>query len=127
MPDDRGSIEEASLSAAWSVTLDESRCTRSGLCAGTAPEHFSFDPSGATRPNSELVLGNESVLDAARCCPTEAITVTDVATGRQLAPEEDDALPMPSHAAGLPVEETLCVHAVVSRQVHSPTRDERDD
>ena len=69
------------------IVVDEETCIGDGLCAQEAPETFEMndedkaviiDPDGNDR---------ETVLDAARACPVDAITVTDEETGDQLYPE----------------------------------------
>jgi len=50
-------------------------------------KHFALGDDGNSHPTTETIEPDELVLDAA-CCPVEAITVTDAATGDLLAPEE---------------------------------------
>jgi ferredoxin len=69
----------------WKVTVDRDACIGSGICVGTAPDHFRLDDS-RSRPVAEVVGPDEILLDAAESCPSEAITVYDAA-GRRLAPE----------------------------------------
>ncbi|GAA1612661.1 ferredoxin [Catellatospora bangladeshensis] len=73
------------MSGQWRVAVDRDRCIGSGLCAGTAPEHFQLVDKKST-PLRELVEPDEAVSDAADCCPVEAILVTDAATGDTVAP-----------------------------------------
>lgn len=65
----------------WRVRVDTSRCIGSGMCVGTAPGSFAFDPDQHSRPVSELTDENEAVRDAAASCPVEAITLTNAETG----------------------------------------------
>lgn len=74
------------MSGRWFVVVDGSACRGSGVCLGMAPDHFTLDQTGRSRPHAELVVAHEAVLDAALSCPLEAITVTDEATGERLAP-----------------------------------------
>lgn len=68
----------------WTVRVDRDACLGSGICAGTAPEHFRLE-DGRSRPVEERVPPDDRVVDAADLCPAEAITVSDAA-GRRLAP-----------------------------------------
>ncbi|MFB9237698.1 ferredoxin [Plantactinospora siamensis] len=74
------------MSAAWRVSVDPHRCIGSGICAGTAPEHFRL-VDGLSTPLAEVVDPTEPVIDAAESCPVEAITVRDSADDRLIAPE----------------------------------------
>jgi ferredoxin len=71
----------------WLVDVDARTCIGSGLCAGTAPDHFRLigGVSHSVRPEIDPA---EEVLDAAESCPVEAITIRDKESGRTLAPEE---------------------------------------
>jgi ferredoxin len=68
----------------WKVTVDRDVCLGSGVCAGTAPEHFRLE-DGRSRPIKELVPPDDLVIDAADLCPAEAIAVYD-SSGKRLAP-----------------------------------------
>ncbi|WBB99619.1 MULTISPECIES: ferredoxin [unclassified Solwaraspora] len=68
----------------WQVSVDEQRCVGSGICAGTAPGHFSLVDGVSQGPASDIDPA-ETVIDAAESCPVEAILVRD-ADGTPLAP-----------------------------------------
>ncbi len=72
--------------ATWRVRVDAGRCIGSGMCVGTAPGRFAFDPGQRSRPVSELIDEDEAVRDAAVSCPVEAITLTDTETGSPVSP-----------------------------------------
>ncbi|ROT28235.1 ferredoxin [Micromonospora sp. HM5-17] len=74
------------MSAAWRVSVDPERCIGSGICAGTAAQHFRL-VDGQGTPVSPTVEPADPVRDAAESCPVEAITVRDAADGRLIAPE----------------------------------------
>jgi len=62
--------------------VDESFCLGYGDCAAVAPEVFEVDEIAA-------VVGDgtaEEILEAAKACPADAISVLDAATGTQLYP-----------------------------------------
>ena len=79
------------MAARWSIAVDTARCGGTGLCVGIAPEHFRLDERRRSRPRTGLAEPDPAVLDAAECCPTEAIHVTDLATGRPPGPDGPDA------------------------------------
>jgi ferredoxin len=64
------------------VHIDRDACLAYGDCAELAPEAFEVDDTAhlvGTAPLRKLV-------DAARACPSEAITLIDAETGEQIAP-----------------------------------------
>jgi len=67
------------------VAVDREACIGSGVCAGTARDHFRLD-GGRSRAIREDIEADEIVIDAANTCPAEAITVYDSA-GHRLAPD----------------------------------------
>ncbi|MGW1056880.1 ferredoxin [Micromonospora rubida] len=78
--------EEKMTGSGWRLHVDPTRCIGSGICAGTAPEHFTL-VEGLSRPLAEQVTPAQEVIDAADSCPMEAIVVSDVESRRQIAPE----------------------------------------
>ncbi len=85
--------------AGWRVEIDRSACDGTGLCVGRAPGYFEIDATRRSRLRPDRVppegygpdefpAGDEAVVDAAECCPMEAIRVTDPATGRLLHPQD---------------------------------------
>jgi ferredoxin len=71
----------------WQVEVDARLCLGSGVCAGTAPDHFRV-VDGVSRPVRDEIEPADPALDAAESCPVEAITIRDKETGAKLAPEE---------------------------------------
>jgi ferredoxin len=71
----------------WRIEIDGETCIGSGICAGSAPDHFAL-VDGVSCARAAEVEPADEVLDAAESCPVEAIAVTDAATGEVLAPEE---------------------------------------
>jgi ferredoxin len=64
-------------------TVDIDACALHGDCADVAPEIFNVDGDVAE------VIGtgpDDTILAAARACPSTAISVVDQATGRQVYP-----------------------------------------
>jgi ferredoxin len=71
----------------WKVEVDQDRCIGSAVCAGTVPSRFRLDGAKAEPVDSEIDP-DEDVLGAADSCPMEAILVTELGTGKVLAPED---------------------------------------
>jgi ferredoxin len=79
-------VAEATVSAdRWNLEIDHARCVGSGMCAGVAPEYFTIEVEKSW-PASPIVEADDAVMAAAECCPMEAITVTEVDSGKQLFP-----------------------------------------
>ena len=74
------------MAARWEVHVDRSRCNGTGLCVGVADEHFELDGEHRSRVVRAVVDADDVVVDAAACCPMEAITVFEVGSGRLVAP-----------------------------------------
>ncbi len=63
-------------------TIDPGACSAHGDCVDIAPEVFELD-------DTAIVIGagpDELILEAARACPSLAITVTDSETGETVFP-----------------------------------------
>lgn len=73
--------------ATWRIAVDRQACIGTGVCAGAAPQQIEIREGKAFAPSPE-VGPSDALLDAAEMCPMAAITVTEVASGRVLAPEE---------------------------------------
>ena len=72
----------------WRVTVEAGTCIGSGICRSLAPEAFVLGDDRVSRAARDVVGENLGIADAANCCPVQAISVTEVATGRLIAPEE---------------------------------------
>jgi ferredoxin len=72
--------KETTVTSRYRITVDRSVCQGSGLCVGIASGFFALDGTHRSAPLKEVVDANDDVLDAAECCPTEAITVVDADT-----------------------------------------------
>ncbi|GAA3370940.1 hypothetical protein GCM10020367_19590 [Streptomyces sannanensis] len=73
----------------WRVEVDRNVCIGSGLCAGTAPDGFRLDSANQSHPRRDETDADEAILDAAECCPAEAITITRSDTGEVVFPPEE--------------------------------------
>ncbi|MGW0522774.1 ferredoxin [Crossiella sp. NPDC003009] len=70
----------------WRVQVTHD-CIGSGMCAGAAPEFFKLI-EGYAEPVHPEIDPAEVVTDAADQCPAEAIQVTEVGSGKVLAPAD---------------------------------------
>ncbi|MFF0393983.1 ferredoxin [Kitasatospora sp. NPDC004615] len=68
------------------VTVDQSRCIGSGLCARTAPDALTLAPNGRATPLHPTATPSPDLTEAAEMCPVEAIAVHHATTGELLAP-----------------------------------------
>ncbi|WP_424637249.1 ferredoxin [Embleya sp. AB8] len=53
--------------------VDRTLCIGSGICAATAPAHFTRDPDGRARSRPDAPPPTPEAEDAASLCPMEAI------------------------------------------------------
>lgn len=73
------------MAARYRIFVDKKVCLGSGVCTGMASDYFDVGEDARAWPRQEIVDADEAVLDAADCCPTEAITITDADTGEKLS------------------------------------------
>ncbi len=64
------------------VLIDKDSCLAYGDCAELAPEAFEVDDVAHMVGDAPA----QKLIDAARACPSEAITLIDVETGEQIHP-----------------------------------------
>jgi ferredoxin len=64
------------------VHIDKGECLAYGDCAELAPEAFEVHDVARLVGSAPL----RKLVDAARACPAEAITLIDAETGEQIAP-----------------------------------------
>lgn len=69
----------------WRVAVDADQCVGTGVCAGTAPEHFRLE-GGVSRPLRDLAEPDDLLLAAEETCPVSAISLRDAATGEPVPP-----------------------------------------
>ena len=85
------------------VEVDRGVCIGSGMCAGSAPDLFELDGFNQSHPRREVVGGEDDAaggdpeaaggaeapkraLEAAECCPVEAISLFDADSGAEVFP-----------------------------------------
>lgn len=70
---------------ALTITVDEDECIGCGDCAEQAPNTFEVNDDNVARVINPAGDDEETVVEAAKACPVEAVIVTNAA-GEQLAP-----------------------------------------
>ena len=68
------------------VRVDHAVCMGNGQCVALAPEVFRHNEDRQSEVVDPAGAPEDVVLQAARYCPTGAITVVDAETGEQLFP-----------------------------------------
>ena len=61
----------------YKIRIDRSLCTGYAECVGIAPEVFKLGDDNISVVTDVESADDETVLDAARACPVDAITVID--------------------------------------------------
>jgi len=69
------------------ITVDRDACISDGLCADEAPGTFEMDDENIAVVKDPPQDDEETILNAARNCPVDAIKIVDEETGKQLYPE----------------------------------------
>jgi ferredoxin len=64
------------------VLIDKEECLGYGDCAALAPEAFEVDDVAQVKGPTPA----QQLIDAAKACPSEAITLIDAETGEQVFP-----------------------------------------
>ena len=70
------------------ITVDRSKCEGYARCVQAAPKVFQLDNKMIAEVVDPHGDTNETILLAARLCPTKAIAVEEDGTGKKLFPEE---------------------------------------
>jgi ferredoxin len=68
------------------VAIDAAKCTGEGICVGIAPGVFDLNEDGLAEVVDPEGADQNTIVEAAASCPTDAITVVDEESGKQLAP-----------------------------------------
>ncbi|MDP2789849.1 MAG: ferredoxin [bacterium] len=68
-----------------SIIVDREKCISAGSCVAVAPEVFELDGEGKAVVKNATGDSDEMILDAAKACPTLAITLID-SNGKQVVP-----------------------------------------
>lgn len=68
------------------VTINQKLCLGDGACCSHASRTFKLGSLGLTTVRADSDDDVETILEAARACRMDAITVEDLETGEQLVP-----------------------------------------
>lgn len=77
------------MTSRYRIAVDRDTCVGTGMCTAIAANFFQMDEQYRSQPLQDTVDADDTVIEAAECCPMEAITVLDDATKEQLAPPPD--------------------------------------
>jgi len=67
------------------IKLIRDKCISAGTCVAIAPDTFELDDEGKVKLINPDGNDEQTIIDAAKSCPTQAIEIYDD-TGKQLAP-----------------------------------------
>ncbi len=67
------------------IKLIRDKCISAGTCVAIAPDTFALDDEGKVKLVNPDGNDEQTIIDAAKSCPTQAIEIYDDA-GKQLAP-----------------------------------------
>jgi len=67
------------------IKTDRDKCISAGTCVAIAPDVFELDEEGKVRIKNPKGADEQTILDAARSCPVEAIEIYDD-SGKRIFP-----------------------------------------
>ncbi len=67
------------------IVVDRRKCTGEAICVGIAPEVFGLDDEEIAIVINSEGTDQDTIVEAARSCPQDAISVTDADTGERVA------------------------------------------
>ena len=70
------------------ITVDEDECVGDGVCCEEAPNTFELNDDAKAVLKDGPHDDEDTIIEAAQSCPTDAIKVEDADTGEVLVPEE---------------------------------------
>lgn len=70
------------------ITVIRAKCIAAGSCIETAPETFALDERSKAIVIDPQGNNDDTIIEAARSCPTNAIVIVDEETGEQIWPED---------------------------------------
>lgn len=72
----------------FKILIDRETCIGDRMCCNEAPNTFEMDDDDLAIVTNESGDEEAHILEAAKCCPVDAIKLIDEATGKQVWPEE---------------------------------------
>ncbi len=69
------------------IKIIREECIGDGACCDDAPNTFVLDDDGIATVKSDSTDDLDTIVTAAKNCPTDAIQVKEKGSGKQLAPE----------------------------------------
>jgi ferredoxin len=70
------------------ITVNRDECIGDGACCNDAPDTFEMDDENIAVVKDPVGDDRETIVEAARNCPTDAIMVEDTESGEKLYPED---------------------------------------
>ena len=68
------------------IVVDRSKCIGAANCVGMAPKVFMLDGMKKSTVTDPAGADDDKLIEAAEVCPTEAISLSDDKTGKQIFP-----------------------------------------
>ena len=70
------------------IVIDREECIGDGACENEAPDTFEMDDDAKAIVKEKPGDDFDAIMEAAKACPTECITVIDTETDKKLFPED---------------------------------------
>jgi len=74
--------------AKYRIEIDREQCVGDGACCDAAPATFELDDEEIATVKDPGGDDPETILEAAKSCPTDAIAIFDAKTGEKIWPED---------------------------------------
>jgi ferredoxin len=74
--------------AKYKIEIDRDLCVGDGACCDEAPETFEMDDEDIATVKNPIKDDDETILNAAKQCPTDAIILHDADSGDKVWPED---------------------------------------
>jgi ferredoxin len=74
--------------AKYKIEVDRDECIGDGLCVDEAPDTFELDDDEIAVVTNPEGNDADTILEAAKSCPTDAIILHDAETGEKVWPED---------------------------------------
>ncbi len=74
------------MTSKYKISVNTFKCVGSSMCVQTGPAIFGLDKNRQAKVMDENTEDLKNLLAAAESCPTGAITVVEIETGKRLFP-----------------------------------------